>query len=192
MISLVYDFTRMDALVNTVLQYVESPVALNKVLGNRLEEELQEYFFTRNSEPNKRGWRKTGWWSGVAKDTALTKVDERGATVTIAHSEGFATRLQGGSIRPKEARALTIPAVEEAYGRSVAEYEAATGRKLFRPAGARYLAYSKNESLTVVYFLARQVSITADPNALPPIDDLVNSLTQESEDYFKRELSNQL
>ncbi|MGJ8674062.1 hypothetical protein [Rubritalea sp.] len=161
---------------------------LNERLGDRLEDELREYFLARNEEPNKRGWRKLGWWADVANDVALTDVSDSGATVTVANG-AFALRQRGDVIRPVEAGSLTIPNVEEAYGKSVAEYEQETGRKLFRPAGARYLAYGDGESVTLVYFLTQQVTITADPHALPPVADLTAALNEEVEVYLEGVLS---
>lgn len=61
-----------------------------------------------------------------------------GFALTFKHgregSSNWGLRLQqyGGEIRPVKKRALTIPVTNEARGRSVHEFEAATGRRLFR------------------------------------------------------------
>lgn len=170
---------------------LENPRGLNAALGARLQDELKDYFFTRNSQPNKRNWPKQNWWARVADATQLTEVSDEGATVTVASREGFYIRLHGGVIQAREAGALTIPAIPEAYGKSAAEFEQSSGIKLFRPAGARYLAFSDDgaESVTLAYFLVPRVTIPADPAALPPIDQLADALQEEGNDYLERSLN---
>lgn len=170
---------------------LENRRGLNAALGVRLQDELKDHFYLRNSQPNKRGWPKQDWWLGVADATQLTEVNDTGATVTIAHQEGFYMRVHGGTIVPREAKALTIPGIPEAAGKSVAEYEAASGHKLFRPAGARYLAFSDDggESVTLAYFLVKRVTRVADPDALPSMEKLSDSLLEEANDYVEGSLS---
>lgn len=167
---------------------ISNPRRLNAALGVRLQDELKDYFFLRNTQPNKRGWEKQNWWAGVADATQLTEVNEAGATVTIAHREGFAIRARGGDIRAREAKNLTIPLIEAAYGKSVAEFRQSTGHKLFRPAGARYLAFTDDggESITPAYFLTPKVTIPKDDAALPDSDALASALVEEAEDYLGR------
>ena len=164
---------------------LDNPRRLNAAMGSRLEDELNDHFYLRNREPNKRGWEKQGWWNSVAESTALTRVDDDGAEVTIAHDKGFSMRVTGGEIRPREADSLTIPNVEEAYGKSVAEYEQATGRRLFSPRGARWMAYSDdNKNVVLVYFLVKSVTIKADARALPEEDTILTALREEITDYL--------
>lgn len=172
-------------------EQLEDRRGLNEALGLRLAEEMQDYFLGRNAEPNKRSWPKQNWWAGVADATQLTEVNDEGATVTVAHREGFAIRVTGGTIVPRERKSLTIPNIPEAYGKSVAEFEQGTGIKLFRPAGARYLAFSEDNanSVTIAYFLVPRVNIPADPEALPPKELLADALLEEADDYLERSLN---
>ncbi len=189
-IEVTFDDQASDFLLE-VDEELKNPRGLNAALGARLQDELKDYFFTRNARPNKRGWPSQNWWAGVADATQLTEVTEEGATVTVAHREGFAIRVHGGTIVPRERKVLTIPNIPEAYGKSVAEYEQATGRRLFRPAGARYMAFTDDggESVTLAYFLVSRVNIPADPEALPPTRQLEEALTEEASDWLERRLN---
>lgn len=159
---------------------------LNAALGNRVEDELRDHFILRNSQPNKRNWKKQNWWAGVADATGLDEVTNDHAVVKVAHSEGFALRVNGGTIVPREKKALTIPLVEEAYGKSVDEYERGSGRRLFRPSGSSILAYGDENSLTPVYYLARRVQIDKDEHALPAPEQIRAALREEVADYMDR------
>lgn len=55
------------------------------------------------------------------------------------NSQIFAHKVNGGTIRPKRAKALTIPMIDEARGVSAAAYEIATGRRLFTIPGRNVL-----------------------------------------------------
>ncbi len=113
--------------------------ALNEALGKRLAKELQTYFRSRSSEPNKMGAESLGFWNQLAADTQLNEVSEAGATVAIA-TPGFRPRLFGAVIKPTGGRVfLTIPLVREAYGMRVQEYEKKSGNTLFRLGRSRVL-----------------------------------------------------
>ncbi|RFC46912.1 MAG: hypothetical protein DUW69_001562 [Verrucomicrobia bacterium] len=114
--------------------------ALNEALGKRLALELQTYFRSRSSEPNKMAAPSLGFWNKVAADTQLNEVSDTGATVAIASPE-FRPRLFGAVIKPTGGRKfLTIPLVAAAYGKRAQEYELASGHKLFRLGNSRVLA----------------------------------------------------
>lgn len=113
--------------------------SLNEALGKRLAKELQTYFRSRSSEPNKFGAPSLGYWNKIANDTQLNEVTESGATVAITSPE-FRPRLFGAVIVPTGGRKfLTIPLIRESYGKRAAEYELKSGHKLFRLPGSRVL-----------------------------------------------------
>ncbi len=188
-VDVTFDDQASDFLLE-VDKELENPRGLNAALGARLEKEVKKHFAARNKQPNKRGWPSQNWWAGVEDATQLTEVTEEGATVTVAHREGFAIRVHGGTIVPRERKVLTIPGIPEAYGKSVAEYEQESGVRLFRPAGARYMAFSEDggESVTLAYFLVPRVNIPADPEALPPTGQLKEALVKAADYYLERRL----
>lgn len=111
---------------------LQSRRSLHAALGNRLADALQDHFRARNAEPNRMQAPKTNYWNQLAEATQVTSVTDEQAVVSIADAR-FRIQLFGGTIRPTGGRRfLTIPLVPQARGRRVAEYEKATGHKLFR------------------------------------------------------------
>ena len=190
---------------------------LHKVLAARLANELADHFRTRNAEPNKRGWSKTGFWGQVARSTGVTRADEAGAEVSVA-DQRFRIHVHGGTIKPTGGRKyLTIPLVPEARGLNVASYERKTRKKLFRIGRARVLFETKREGtqpitrrttasrwdaksgtrskvtlramtqLRAVYALAKESRIKPDPNALPDPARLEAALREEADDLLARQ-----
>jgi hypothetical protein len=145
-------------------------------LGKRLETLLRDHFRRKDKVPNKRGWRKSHFWGRrIRNATTLTEVTERAATVTIA-DPAFAAQLHGTVIRPKEARALAIPLIEEAYGIQPSS-GLIEGLFIIRPKGEEHAFLARDhatqEGLEYVYLLTKRATIPADPTALPP-EQLVN------------------
>jgi hypothetical protein len=205
----------------SILVAVDGPLknrrGLNAALAQRLSDLLADHFRGRNSEPNKRGWAKTNFWSQVGRATDVGEIREDGATVVVAEAR-FRIHLFGGTIKPTGGRKfLTIPLVQEARGISVATYERKTGRELFRIGHARLLFEKRSrggtssligggtgrsfrkgtasevplkarQQLRAIYALARQARIKADPNALPPMPSIVAALNEEAADFLAREL----
>jgi len=190
--------------------------AFNRVLAERLADELKEHFTARNSEPNKMGGAKTGFWKDVARATAVTAVNAAGAVVSVAE-ERFRIHFYGGTIKPKTAKFLTIPLIPGARGKFARDYERTTGRKLFSLPGVNVL-FEKNKDtpdrtlvgeekartrvkgvrksiglrartpLRAVYALAKSSTIRRDPDAIPPVDKLAAALAEEGNDFLAREI----
>lgn len=204
-ISITADAREATAFLVKITGQIRQPRKLNAALAARLEDELKSHFDSRNSEPNKMGAEKTGFWANVAQNTATTEIRDDGATVSIGSDTHFRIHLLGGVIKPTGGRKyLTIPLIKEARGIRARVYEQTTGRKLFRPGNARVLMERSTEGavssdsgttgiirtktgfrkinirgksrLRAVYALATQVNITKDPNALPPREQLAAAL----------------
>jgi hypothetical protein len=143
----------------------------------------------------------------------MTQATDAGAIVTIAEAR-FAVHLYGGTIKPTGGRsALTIPLIPEARAKRVREYEAATGRKLFRvgrvlmertltataPALTpqkvtvmrngtyRKINSSAKGGVRAVYALKPSVTLKPDPQALPPQDKLISALVDTAQKWVDRE-----
>lgn len=174
-------------------QTVANRTALNKVLGNRLVDDLQDHFRQRDTEPNKRGWPKSHFWADVAQATQLLRADDDEAVVTIA-DQRFPIHLYGGTVRPREKKALTIPLHPMAKGKFVRTLEDETGLEIFRPKKkggqpANILAAIIGDRLVPLYALVTSATIPRDPRALPPLDELASGLAQEARAYLDRQLS---
>jgi hypothetical protein len=166
---------------------------LNARLGKRGEIELREHFRERNAEPNKQGFPSADFWNRIRKATALSAVDESGATVSIS-DPAIAQKIYGGTITPKEGKYLTIPAIAAAYGkspRSINNLEpfvrwingAPRAFALGIPATTGISSGKKGESEsqgTVFYWLVLSVTQKRDPRALPERSTFFAALIEEA------------
>ena len=76
-------------------------------------------------------------------------------------------------IRPRNSKALTIPAAPEAYGKRAAVL-AALGWRIFRPGKAKILKgrLSKDEAPKVLYYLKESVNQPQDRSLLPSDEEI--------------------
>lgn len=149
-------------------------------------------------------WRTSGRGSGgsrfgadVAQGWAFLTADRSGALI-YNDADHYRFKVEGGAIRPKRVRYLTIPIIEEARGLRAETYVQNTGNRLFTIPGRSALFERTNapngESVTkrtrgrhrdgsverirrkggirAVYALVRSVTLPPMPEALPPEDDL--------------------
>ena len=129
-------------------------------------------------------------WNHVRPDTeGFTLVHASDDTSPI-----LAAKIHGTTIRPKEKDWLTIPNVPEAHGKRVAEYEIATGNRLFRPRDANgenmeILAEKVSGSqLRAVYVLKRSVTQEKWPGALPTSERIADAAIEGVAQELERRL----
>ncbi len=133
---------------------------------------LQKVARERHDTANRLGATPTGFWSGSAQAVRL-HTHANDAEVSVTHP-GIARALRDVIIRPRRAKALTIPLRAEAYGRRSREFANLSGADLFRPKGTRVLATEEAGRLTPMYALCASVTQKRDPTLLPDqktIDD---------------------
>jgi hypothetical protein len=152
---------------------LRNPNALLKAVGRRGAEELRKHFRNRNQQGNKLGGRRSNFWRQVA-DSTNNPVQEGTSRVRISISHpAFAQKVFGGTIKAKNAGALTIPVDPLAYDRTVAVFQQQTGIQLFRlrKKGGGFsnllAGFISEKVLRVFYVLAKSVTQAADPEALP-------------------------
>jgi hypothetical protein len=183
---------------------------LNAAVGKRGEGELREHFRERNQEPNKKGWPKQDFWNRIRKATALTAVDESGATIAIS-DPAFAGKLHDHTITPKEGKYLTLPAIAEAAGRSARTFQnleplvrwikgvrraiALVERKATqvsfggaRKDGSRAVKRGEGVGGKVFYWLVEKVKQKKDPRALPAREKMEKALREEAR-FFVEDLA---
>lgn len=140
--------------------------------------------------PNYLG-RGTGQGSDFGADVArgwfFKKADAGGAIISN-NAEHYAFKVTGGVIRPKRAKALTIPLVAEARGLRAVDYERNTGNELFIPRGKSVLAIKTGRTIRAIYALVRQAVHRPWPNALPPKDVLGDAFVEEFKQALLRHL----
>jgi len=151
--------------------------------GARLEYVVRRHFMRRNREGNKQGWPSSGFWAreGAGK-TALSRVTEHSAEVVIS-SPAIAHKIEGGTIRPKRARLLAIPASARAYsaGSPSAGRWASGELFLVKPRGKNpFLATGSGDTITPQYWLVPRVTHQPDPDALPDEGVIADEIEEEA------------
>lgn len=163
--------------------------ALNKYIGMGFARTLQWHFKALDKRPNKRGWRRLGFWRGIAQATSFLSADENGATVSISGVEGpkFATKVFGARITPKGGKKfLAIPAIEARYGVMPStlpqdELEFRRTRK-----GGLLGKIRADGSMTVHYWLVRSANIPRDADALPASETVRADAEKSINTYLKK------
>lgn len=122
----------------------------------------------KNAESHSKGGM---FWHSIAEAVDY-QVDSNRATIFCEH---FAARhkQEGGEIRAKNARALTIPIHRLAQGKRASRLED-EGYDLFRPKGTNILATEQNGELIPLYALVK--SVRQSPEPWWPDDTLVLEL----------------
>ncbi len=116
-------------------------------------------------------------WGEIARATHLASYSDHHAQVAIDH---VAARIRqtGGTIRPRDAKALTIPLTDEAEGKRAGEFELG-GQELFilepqagDPATVGILGYNDpdDDSFHGLYLLRSRVTHPADPYLPTPLE----------------------
>lgn len=150
------------------------------------------------------GRKSTGFGAQIANGWNFQRASKFRAT--IANSAPlYAHKVNGGTITPKRAKALTIPMIPEAHGRSAADYQIFSGNRLFTIKGKRALfervggevtasrgrgrrtagaTKVKTSAIRPVYALLKSVNQRPWPGALPPSNLLAEAFAIEWEQQF--------
>lgn len=195
MIGVVISSNGFQVKMRQILGQAKNPRAVMAAAGREGATELRRHFRNKErTEPNKLGGKREHFWRQVMQSVSAPVVTSSGHTVTISVTDPrFAQKVFGGTITAKRSRALTIPVVPEAYGRSASVFEHETGVKLFvigRDFGAGMLAAQIGGAVKVVYLLRKSVHQDADPNALPPQDQLEAAVTRRAQLTLDRQIQN--
>src|SRR5438128_2867797 len=89
-----------------------------KVAGRAVANTGRENFQKLEEErPNKQGFHRQHFWSGARRATRNPVSAGAHAVLVEVDKAGVALRYFGGVVKPVNAKALTIPATDEAYGK---------------------------------------------------------------------------
>lgn len=157
------------------------------VCARRLVNTLKEHFSVKERLPNKQGWKKSHFWSQVRSSVGIKSVTNTEATVTISDPR-FSIHYYGGTVRPKEAKALAIPLVPEAKG-IYPRSGLIPGLFLVRTLKGAFLATKdkgKSMFLKFWFVLVKSATIPKDPTALPPDKTISESLEKEASLFLMR------
>ena len=162
---------------------------LNKHVGMGFARTLQKHFKALDKRPNRRGWRRLGFWRGIAAATSFLSADEKGATVSISGVEGpkFAAKVFGAKSKPKGGKKfLAIPAIEARYG--VMPSTLPEGELEFKRTrkGGLLGKIRADGSMTVHYWLVKSATIPRDANALPTPETVLEDAKKSINTYLKK------
>ncbi|HNQ90830.1 MAG TPA: hypothetical protein PKM73_19625 [Verrucomicrobiota bacterium] len=200
MLTVHIDSGAMKVAMNDLARLSERPRSILQAAARSVVRSLQDHFRDRDQKSSNRlGGHRTHWWASVARSTQIASIDDTQAVVSISEP-GFGLKVGGGTIRPKLAKWLAIPATAEAHGRRPKTYTMTTGIGLrFVPAGSgkamlvqaegtligpkRKGKHTKGREVggLVVYWLRKSVTQSKDPNALPDRDKLEHSALDAAE-----------
>lgn len=96
-----------------------APQRIAAEVGPRCTRLVQRNF--RSLGGNAKGWPTTHFYGRAAASTNWQQ--EIGAVIVSVAQIGVRQRLLGGDIKPVKAGALTLPATEEAYGKTAREFD---------------------------------------------------------------------
>ena len=174
---------------------LQNPDDLLYVLAREGNNRLRTWFRQRDEDsPNQLGGERTHFWQQMA-DSVSSRRGGAGQLVLSITDPRFNQKVFGGTIVPKNKKALTIPVNPAAYGRTASTYEQQTGQKLFvviwkggkGSIGALCVKSDPSQKfLEVVYLLVGAVHQDADPNALPPARDFYMGLIDRAKSYVGR------
>lgn len=174
---------------------------IENAMGRGASTRIQRHLFGLNStRPNQLGGKRTNFWSACARGTSYTS-QPGSATVTISQL-GFRQRLQGGEIRARNVKYLTIPAVAEAHGRRARSFsnlrfgfaenkygnlmpallKAAATRS---PKGRLKGKDAKKNIGNVMYWLTPRVFQKSDPTVLPKESEIVDAALRGADLYLR-------
>ncbi|MES2596065.1 MAG: hypothetical protein V4662_12050 [Verrucomicrobiota bacterium] len=170
---------------------LKKPGAAVKVAGRAVQNTLKKHFTQKNKVPNKRGWKKSGFWGQVRESTQLMMEGES-KCIVIINDPRFMQRLHGGRITPKDGRkAISIPLKPEFAGINPSFF----GRDHFILVKSKsgksigFLATRQADgSLRMCYVLRKYVDQAADPTALPLLSVIEAAAGKALTDQMAREL----
>lgn len=144
---------------------------IRRVMGRALANVLREHFTRLDSErSNSLGGKRTHFY-GRARRSVQQPELEGGDGVKVSITQpGVAQRYYGGEIKPRTAKALTIPVHPMAYGKRAGEFSDLSYIPVRRSGSVfAILARPHNSGNIgeVMYLLAKKVTQKADPTVLP-------------------------
>lgn len=146
--------------------------ALRNAVGFGVKELLQDHFFQLDrTRPNRLGGKRSHFYAKAAQAT-FHKVVSKGVIAGTAHP-GMAQRFFGGTIRPRKAKALTIPIHPEAHGKRAREFDDLALIQTGTP-GVAILAKTGKNTFIPFFILLRSVFQEPDPTVLPKDSVILN------------------
>ncbi len=153
-----------------IAREVGRPRRVLAACGRELEQQVKKHFTMRDATPNAKGFPRKHFWANMRKHTAMTELTDTRAVVSIDSPE-LAHKLEGGTIVPKRAKALSIPLSGDAYKAGSASLFPRPLTMVNRPGKPPLLVETgvigKSKKWHIHYILLKSVTHRPDPDALP-------------------------
>ena len=130
-----------------------------KVMAKAASEVVKDNFVALDRSRHRSG---TFHFYGRAARATSSGVQGRSAYVSIDH-EGIALRRFGGTVKPRNGKYLTIPAIDAAHGKRAREFDDLHFRRNASGDSGRLC----DEGGRVFYWLVKQSTHKPDPSVLP-------------------------
>jgi len=166
---------------------------VRKVMARAGVAAVKSHFYDLDRDPsraNKLGAPRQHFFGQAARATNF-QISNSGFVISINHI-GVALRYFGGTVRPVNAKFLTLPATAAAYGKRAREFpdlEAHFPKKSSAGAGFLYRVTGgrgKNQRMTILFWLVKKSTIHADTTILPEMSALVSLMCSAADSYIKR------
>lgn len=177
--------------MNTILDNRDAVLDVVGVAGERV---LQDHFLKKDQTGNKRGFTRKHFWAGLAYMIGSSRGLSGDEAVLTIKDVAFNSRMFGGTIEPKRGKYLALPETDRAYQAGapsegvIADLFLVFRKKPGQPARAVALATGDKEDPVIQYWLVDEVTVDADPTALPE-DDAFEDAAQEAIDDLLEGLS---
>lgn len=144
---------------------------------------LKRYYRKLDQEkPNRLGGTRQHWWQKVASSVNNPVLTNRTRADIAITRPGLALKVEGGTVRPTSSKALAIPIHRDSYSVWASDWDKRfPHRPLFPIRGKRNALLAENigpGKLQPLYVLKKRQEIPADPDALPPAEDLETPLVR--------------
>jgi hypothetical protein len=150
---------------------LDRPQAVVLPVARKAATVLRAMYRRADRKGNRLGGQRTHWWRSVAQSVQAPVLLGRAGAMVQVTQPGIALQAQGGTVRPREKKALALPVRAEAHGVYARDWtNRFPDRPLFKVPGRRpFLAYREpvTGALRVAYVLRRAVRVPADPRAVP-------------------------
>lgn len=181
MFTATHNMPDLDRALTRLMRRLADPKPFLTVWGQRTAK-------TARTTARGKGGRR--FWREIARSVRVRSVGADTVSVHTAHVAG-AQKEFGGTIRPKNAKALTIPVSDEARGKRASEFEGG-GRDLFvlgRDKGDTIglLGYSEGNRFHALFVLRKRVVQDPDPWWPTPAQTLRTG-NDEASRWAQREL----
>ncbi len=183
-----------------------APERLNPVVGRAGVNAFRTALFEANrTKPNALGGTRTNFYADAARGTHFDDVGD-GVLISV-NQVGIRQRVLGGTITPKKAKFLTIPARAEAHGKRAREFNDLVivfgrgGQPVALARAAQSLLSVRRDKTTgsrigtskkgnaggeILFWLVKSVTQRGDPSIMPTEAALSAVIFKDVESYVQR------